>query len=338
MTDNIILQKQQKFLKFYTYIYLDIRKPGKFNYNGLPLSFLYEPFYVGEGKDNRLFQHLKESYEYRDTNKIKCRIIRKIKSQCKKDPIIFKIREFKTYQAAFTFEQYLIKKIGRRIDKSGPLSNIALGGRSPMYNRKHSESSKKKFKILNSRLRNKIQTPKEDLIELIKKDKKLIEIAKYYGINSCTLKNRLKKYFNCSYADLRQQFGLSREKNNFELYGNGIIIDKKELIELIKKDLNTIEISKYFKISGSCLNDRIKSMFGLNFGELRQKLNMPKYTTSGIKNPRYINIQTPPEEILNLIKQNKTLKFIANYYGLKIQTLRLRLKKQFNKTYSQLKL
>jgi hypothetical protein len=38
---------------FYVYIYLDPRKPGKFHYG--EYCFDYEPFYVGKGKDNRMF-------------------------------------------------------------------------------------------------------------------------------------------------------------------------------------------------------------------------------------------------------------------------------------------
>ena len=37
----------------YVYAYLDPRKPGKYSYKGLNVSFLYEPFYIGKGK-NRL--------------------------------------------------------------------------------------------------------------------------------------------------------------------------------------------------------------------------------------------------------------------------------------------
>jgi len=36
---------------YYNYIYLDPRKPGKYNYNHM--CYLYEPIYVGKGKNNR---------------------------------------------------------------------------------------------------------------------------------------------------------------------------------------------------------------------------------------------------------------------------------------------
>ena len=35
---------------YYTYIYLDPRKPGNYYYSGLTVCFLFEPFYVGKGK------------------------------------------------------------------------------------------------------------------------------------------------------------------------------------------------------------------------------------------------------------------------------------------------
>lgn len=39
-------------------VYLDSRKPGRFSYVGLDKVFLYEPFYVGKGKNNRHLDHL----------------------------------------------------------------------------------------------------------------------------------------------------------------------------------------------------------------------------------------------------------------------------------------
>lgn len=43
--------------KYYTYIYLDPRKPGKYEYtlkNEETIRFDYEPFYVGKGTGNRI--------------------------------------------------------------------------------------------------------------------------------------------------------------------------------------------------------------------------------------------------------------------------------------------
>ena len=39
--------------EFYVYCYMDPRKPGKYTYDGLDICFLYEPFYIGSGKNNK---------------------------------------------------------------------------------------------------------------------------------------------------------------------------------------------------------------------------------------------------------------------------------------------
>lgn len=59
----------------YVYIYLDPRKPGKFNYIGY--NFEFEPFYVGKGTKSRIIRHLKEV----DRNPLKVNKISKIKKE-----------------------------------------------------------------------------------------------------------------------------------------------------------------------------------------------------------------------------------------------------------------
>jgi hypothetical protein len=54
---------------FYTYIYLDPRKPGNFKYG--KYEFNYEPFYVGKGYNERCYIHLKCKDDYFKTRKIK---------------------------------------------------------------------------------------------------------------------------------------------------------------------------------------------------------------------------------------------------------------------------
>lgn len=45
--------------KFYVYVYLDPRKPGKYKYG--EYEFDYEPFYVGKGTGRRIRNHFKPS-------------------------------------------------------------------------------------------------------------------------------------------------------------------------------------------------------------------------------------------------------------------------------------
>lgn len=126
-----------KKVKHYVYIYLDPRKPGKYEYfdQGIGISFDYEPFYIGEGKNNRLNAHLTEAkndnFENIDGgNKYKIRKIRKI-WEVGFQPIIYKIFEFENEQDALSFERTLGFLIGRCNQKRGPLTNLVdCGGKT----------------------------------------------------------------------------------------------------------------------------------------------------------------------------------------------------------------
>lgn len=113
---------------FYVYAYLDPRKPGKYTYDGLEISFLYEPFYIGKGKENRIYAHLKESVHKKNTNKHKIRKINKIFKDLKINPIILKLQENICDRQSIALEKIYIKAIGRADKKLGPLTNLTDGG------------------------------------------------------------------------------------------------------------------------------------------------------------------------------------------------------------------
>ena len=140
---------------FYVYIYIDPRDDS--------------PFYVGKGKGRRAFQHIqisKSDLHYKESNLLKVNKIRKILS-LGLEPII-EIIHLESEELALKKEIELIKKYGRINNSTGSLTNLTDGGegqsgwipdngykkrmsestsgeKNGMYNRKHSENTKKKM-------------------------------------------------------------------------------------------------------------------------------------------------------------------------------------------------
>lgn len=113
---------------FYNYIYLDPRKPGKFEFNDFCL--LYEPFYVGKGTSLRYKYHL-------NSNRIDNRIF---KNKIKKiqilgyEPYIVLLNETIDESESYKKETVLIREIGSSLIpeiKDGPLLNICLKNEPP---------------------------------------------------------------------------------------------------------------------------------------------------------------------------------------------------------------
>lgn len=113
---------------YYTYVYLDPRKPGKFVYENY--QFDYEPFYVGKGRGWRAHVHLweaKSTDEKNITNHYKVSKMKKI-LKMNMDPILFFVQENLSEEGALALEEKLIMLIKRKED-GGPLTNICSSGR-----------------------------------------------------------------------------------------------------------------------------------------------------------------------------------------------------------------
>lgn len=106
---------------FYIYIYLDPRKPGKYCYNNF--CFLFEPFYIGKGKNKRCMNIYNRNIYFKNKiNKIK-------KSNSRL--IIFKLYDNLFETLSFELEKQLIQEIGRFDLNLGPLVNMTDGGDGP---------------------------------------------------------------------------------------------------------------------------------------------------------------------------------------------------------------
>jgi group I intron endonuclease len=147
--------------RFYVYALLDTSKPGIYMYDDL--IFDYEPFYIGKGTDNRDYHSAFDRHNSFKKNKIQ--------SLKKKNIKVFsiKVSENLNEKDSFDLEISLIKKIGRRDLKLGPLTNLTDGGdgrtniivseetkrkiseskKSQNLHNKHTESTKTLLKKIN---------------------------------------------------------------------------------------------------------------------------------------------------------------------------------------------
>jgi len=117
--------------KYYLYVFLNNLKPGNYYYE--KYNFEYEPYYIGVSNTDTYYVreevHIKYAKLKQDVcnNKLKMNIINKIIKNGL-EPIYLKIEENLSKEEAFEMEKMIIKIIGTKIGKSGPLSNISLGG------------------------------------------------------------------------------------------------------------------------------------------------------------------------------------------------------------------
>lgn len=107
---------------YYNYIYVDPRKPGKFQYPNLSMCLLYEPFYIGKGTKLRYQSLCGRSIHA----KRKIRKLRRLLG-CK-DSFIIVFNHTTDESNAYTTECNFIANIGRWDMNTGPLLNRTDGG------------------------------------------------------------------------------------------------------------------------------------------------------------------------------------------------------------------
>lgn len=206
------------YFMFYTYIYLNILKPGQYKYDDI--SFDYEPFYVGKGKDNRYLYHLnkvKNKCKYKSSLKFTI-IEENIKSG--KDPIIIKIQDKISEDESLNLEKLLIHKIGRLDLGEGPLSNLNDGGQKPQDNYKHTSDTKKKISESSAK---RIPDGRYDLISPdgnVYKNVKLLEFCTKHNLNY----DKIRKSSNNGIIKVSNRNRVKKETMNCE---NWIVINNK---------------------------------------------------------------------------------------------------------------
>jgi hypothetical protein len=116
---------------YYCYALLDPRKPGDYEYflsDGSNIKLTHEPFYIGKGKGDRMYQHCIEARSGKAKRSFKNNKILKIISG-NYEVIEHKFqKEFADEESAYAHEELLIFAIGRACLKTGPLTNRSSGG------------------------------------------------------------------------------------------------------------------------------------------------------------------------------------------------------------------
>jgi hypothetical protein len=110
--------------EMYIYVYLDNRKPGRWDYKNI--EFTHQPFYIGKGKNFRINHHLQPKNLNKNT--IKNNIIKTIIKETDELPLHYKIFENLTFEESNTIEMDIIQHFGRMNLGSGILSNMTDGG------------------------------------------------------------------------------------------------------------------------------------------------------------------------------------------------------------------
>jgi hypothetical protein len=237
-------EDSEKQNNYYVYILLNNLKPGRYSYEGLDRSFLYEPFYVGKGRGKRVNAH---RYGKDNHNTRKQSIIDSIKSENKK--FFYSIyTDNLSSPKAFSQETILIKKIGRIDSNMGSLTNLNNGGNGPNY---FDVDARKKISERNTgELNNNSKITKRQalgILNLLANGWLPIHIEKLFNLRQKYIdefkSGKTWKYLRNDYPELFKQIKKFR-RVKFTLNPRQI----KMVIEMINNKIGGTDISRKLKL------------------------------------------------------------------------------------------
>lgn len=239
--------------KYYTYVYLDPRKPGKYVYSGH--TFNHEPFYVGKGCGDRLNEHLTKELNH-TYNTFKSSKIKKILNG-NENPLILKVKENMLEDEAYSYEMFLIKLIGRKVD-GGPLTNISVGGENPP---KFYDLPLEKQEEIREKFRNKTYS-KETIEKRVRKNKG---------------KKRTEEF--------KKNLSESRKGNGNPMYGKKLSVEtknkmsKSSINKNSKKVYQFSEDGEFIKEYPSC--HEVQRHLGFGYGSIARACRGERKTAYG---------------------------------------------------------
>lgn len=291
------------------------------------------PFYIGKGKGDRCYDHLKG---YDTHNKFKTRVINKIR-KIGGEPIVKIVEDNLAENKAFGIEQFLVGYYGRRDIKSGILTNLSSGGEgcsgwvpSEETRRKIGESNKKSTKqfIYES---NKIHGLLFDysLIVYINNHTNIIIVCSKHGKFEQSPSNHLRGQGcpNCGKEKMTEAQRSSTEEfveksnkkhNNFYDYSKTEYgINNQDKVTIICSEHGDFKQTPANHLKGSgcqnCKNKKLSSKFGKNhhmYGKYGKNSPASKKVNQYDKNKNYIKTWNSATEVtkeLNIVLSSISL-------------------------------
>ena len=251
---------------YYVYCFLDPNKPGKYSYDNLDFCFLYEPFYIGKGKGNRINRHFHKDVLKKESNILKKNKILKILNNGK-EVIKIKIKEDLEESLALDIEEKIIRSIGRRDINEGCLCNLSYGGEKGCVQ----NQEKRKKKIIQYNIKG----------ELIKKFNSIKEASNELKISKgcislcCNRKKHTYKGYIWRFEDdedVEYDVGLSKNyKKIIRRFEDGSTIIYNSIKEAAKDiGLNSSNLVNYLK--GDVANKNLDlSYYDLDYDDRYKK-------------------------------------------------------------------